>query len=406
MKRSTWHARTGAVVLSWLLAAGLVAALRGLVPGATWLMVHLLLLGAVTTAILVWSWHFSLAVLRSPSVPTRRAESIRLIVANLGILGVITGMALDRPPVILAGVALLSAAITAHLAALIRLLRAALPSRFAVTVHAYVAAAAMLLPGIALGVLLSREAWDPVVEQRLLLAHASINLLGWVGLPILGTLVTLWPTMLRTRLVPSAERMARWALPLLIGGTLATAIGCLLDLVALVLAGMGAYLCGLAFTVLPMIQEMRQRPPASFAAWSVLAGVGWIFASLLSFAIAAPRPATLVRISDMLLASAIVGGILQVLMGSLSYLLPVMMGGGPAAMRLRNIRVDRGVLPRLVLLNGALIACVMPTTTAIRIVASGIVLVAVAWTALLLAGSLRPRARSTTGASGAEMPSS
>ena len=66
MSRSTWHIRTSAVVLAWLAAAGVAAAMHRQLPAATWLMVHLLVLGAVTTALLVWSWHFSVAVLRAP----------------------------------------------------------------------------------------------------------------------------------------------------------------------------------------------------------------------------------------------------------------------------------------------------------------------------------------------------
>ncbi|MBI1351998.1 MAG: multicopper oxidase domain-containing protein [Actinomycetales bacterium] len=393
MSRSAWHTRTGAMVLAWLAAAGAVAALHRQVPAASWLMVHLLLLGAVTTALLVWTWHFSVAVLRVPTPATRRTEAARLIVANVGVLAVAGGVAADHPVGIALGALLLVGAVTAHLVALIRMLRAALPSRFAMTVHAYVAAAVLLVPGIGLGFLLARGSWEPRVDQRLLLAHVSITLLGWVTLPILGTLVTLWPTILRTRMAPAAERMARRALPLLVGGTVATAAGALVGLTALLLAGVAAYLAGLVLTVLPMVSEMRQRPPTSFAAWSVLAGVSWIATSLAAFAIVAPQPQALLHLSGVLLASAVVGGVLQVLLGSLSYLLPVMMGGGPAAMRERNARVDRALAPRVVILNTALITCILPTTSAVRVVASALVLVAVAWTAYRLADSLRARHR-------------
>ena len=148
MTRSAWHVRTGAVVLAWLAAAGVVAALHRQIPAASWLMVHLLLLGAVTTALLVWSWHFSVAVLRTPAARTRRAEAARLVAANVGVLAVAAGVTVDQPLLITAGAVLLAAAIVAHLVALVRLLRAALPSRFALTVHAYVAAAILLIPGI------------------------------------------------------------------------------------------------------------------------------------------------------------------------------------------------------------------------------------------------------------------
>ena len=51
MSRSAWHIRTSAVVLAWLTAAAVAAAMHRQLPAATWLMVHLLLLGAGATAV-------------------------------------------------------------------------------------------------------------------------------------------------------------------------------------------------------------------------------------------------------------------------------------------------------------------------------------------------------------------
>ena len=45
------------------------------------------------------------------------------------------------------------------------------------------------------------------------LAHVHLNVLGWVGLAVVGTQFTLWPTVLRTRMVPGLERAVRWSLP-------------------------------------------------------------------------------------------------------------------------------------------------------------------------------------------------
>jgi hypothetical protein len=50
-------------------------------------------------------------------------------------------------------------------------------------------------------------------RPRLLLFHAHINLLGFVTLTVLGTLLTLWPTVLRTRIADTAPRAATRALP-------------------------------------------------------------------------------------------------------------------------------------------------------------------------------------------------
>lgn len=390
MKRSTWHVRTSAIVLAWLASAGVVAALHRQIPAATWLMVHLLLLGAVTTAILVWSWHFSVAVLRAPQPESRRAEATRLTIANAGALAVAGGVAGNQPGLVVIGAIGLIGAVVAHVVALVQRLRQALPARFAVTVHAYVAAGVLLVPGIAFGVLLARGSYDPDTEQRLLLAHVAVNLLGWVGLPIMGTLVTLWPTILRTRLTPDAERYARRALPLLIIGTLLATLSAVAGLDAAVSVAVTVYLAGVALTIYPMLQEMRQRPPASFAGWSVLVGVIWLAIGVFCFAIAVAVRDDFGGVANLLVAAVVVGGILQILLGALSYLLPVMIGGGPAAMRRRNARVDRALAPRLVLLNGSLLLTVLTSASAVRVASSALVLVAVAWTAFLIAESLRP----------------
>ena len=391
MSRSAWHIRTSAVVLAWLTAAAIAAAMHRQLPAATWLMVHLLLLGAVTTALLVWSWHFSVAVLRAPQAPTRRGEAVRITTANIGALGVVVGVLANAPAVTILGAVAVAAAVAAHVGALVIQLRHALPSRFAFTVRAYVAAGLLLIPGIALGVLMARGTWDATTYSQLLLGHVTINLLGWVGLPILGTLVTLWPTMLHTRLAPDAERQARRALPLLIGGTLVTTAGALTGLDLLATAGVAGYLLGIGLTVAPMVTEMRQRPPAVFASWSALAGVAWLTGTLVAFGIAlvAGSADALSGLAGQLVAAALIGGVLQVLLGSLSYLVPVMVGGGPAAMRRRNARVDRAMAPRLVMLNTALAVCVLPSPSAVRVLASTLVLVAVGWTILLIADSLR-----------------
>src|SRR5690606_7035967 len=79
-----WHLRAGSLVVAWLVALLLVALNHRFVPASRWLMVHLLLLGAVTNAILIWSAHFAAALLRLPEPATRRAEGSRLLALNLG----------------------------------------------------------------------------------------------------------------------------------------------------------------------------------------------------------------------------------------------------------------------------------------------------------------------------------
>jgi nitrite reductase (NO-forming) len=94
MTRADRHLRANALVLAWLLAAAVVALLHRSVPGSGWLMVHLLLVGGVSTAILIWSQHFADTLIRRPGSP--RGLTVRLALHTVGALGVIVGQAARR----------------------------------------------------------------------------------------------------------------------------------------------------------------------------------------------------------------------------------------------------------------------------------------------------------------------
>lgn len=57
-------------LLVWLVAAVVVALIHRWVPESTWLMVHLVGLGALTHSVMVWSAHFTAALLKTRP-PTR-----------------------------------------------------------------------------------------------------------------------------------------------------------------------------------------------------------------------------------------------------------------------------------------------------------------------------------------------
>ena len=65
------------ILVVWLLAAGVVSLIHRWVPESTWLMVHLIALGAITHSLLVWSRHFSEALLRTrPDEKRKRLAEI------------------------------------------------------------------------------------------------------------------------------------------------------------------------------------------------------------------------------------------------------------------------------------------------------------------------------------------
>ena len=59
--------------LVWLGLAAALTLVHPFVPGSGWLLVHLVLLGALTHSAMVWSTHFSQALLKTPADNRRPA---------------------------------------------------------------------------------------------------------------------------------------------------------------------------------------------------------------------------------------------------------------------------------------------------------------------------------------------
>jgi nitrite reductase (NO-forming) len=374
--RGFWPLRDVPVVL-WLLAVVAVALVHPLVPAPRWLLIHLLLLGAVTHAILVWSRYFADALLHTPARPgDRRVQSARLLLLNAGVVVVLTGVLADAWPVATVGAAAVGTAVVWHGGSLLLQLRRALPSRFGATVRYYVAAAALLPVGLTLGSLLARGLGDPRHDQ-VMVAHVAVNVLGWMGLTVVGTLLTLWPTMLRTRMVPGAERAAQRALPVLVVAVLVVASGALAGLLPVVVLGLVGYLAGLAVLAVPLVRAAQVRPPASYPTWSVAAGLLWLSGAVLALAVGFATTSswrTAGTVFERVTPALAAGFGAQVLLGALSYLVPVVLGGGPTPVRSANAALARGGALRIVVVNTGLLVAVLPTPTLVRVLASALVL--------------------------------
>ncbi|MEV0425661.1 hypothetical protein [Micromonospora sp. NPDC050495] len=375
--RAGWHRRAGLLPVAYLGGLVVLGLVHPFLPSWRWLAIHLLLLGAVTNAILVWSAHFTAAVLRAPVPQRRRSEAVRLAGLNLGVCAVLVGGTADRPWIGVGGAALVFAAVAAHLAWLARRLRRALPARFRVTVHYYLAASLALLAGVPVGagMLVAGDAHRP----RLLLFHAHVNLLGWVTLTVLGTLLTLWPTMLRTRMADGAARLAAVALPLASVGLVLLGLGLLAWWRAVAAVGLGLFVLGVLVALRPALAVARARPPYAFATWSLTAAAGWLLVALAVDAVtllAAAEPGAAADRFGRVLVPLLVGFVGQVLVGALTYLLPVVLGGGPAAVRARAALLDRHGPQRVAMTNAALVVFVLPSPPYVRITTSLLILAA------------------------------
>ncbi|MEU8623020.1 multicopper oxidase domain-containing protein [Streptomyces sp. NPDC048623] len=385
--RTRWHLGANAIVACWLALFAAVGSAHHFLPHAFWLLVHVLLLGAVTNAIVIWSGHFAASILRLPEANRGAPAALRLVCLNAGAVGVIGGMYVDRWYVVLAGGSLVAGAVTAHAIWLVRLMRRALPGRFSMTVRYYVAASALLPVGAALGVVMARGNLAGDLSDRLRVAHETVNLLGWVGLTIAGSLITLWPTMLRTRVADGAERAGRRALPLLLAGIGAAVAGTLLGPPPLAIPGVACYTAGLVVAGRPWLRVARTKAPQSFAAWSVAAGCAWLAGSLAFLAGILLTTTSWITVGErvaLLTAPLAAGWIAQVLLGSLSFLVPVVLGGGPTAVRAATASLERAWPARLAITNAALLLCVLPVPSMVRVACSALLLVMLLFFLVLL----------------------
>ncbi len=350
-----------AVTVAYLAAAGLALLGRGRIAAGPWLALHLLLLGAVSNAIVSWSEQFAATLLHVRPLPPALGLA-RLLVLNAGIVAVLDGVAATRPRAVVAGAVLVGAAVVGHVAALAVMAGRSLAPRLRVVVWYYVAGGASLVVGVVLGALLGVGAiagaarWDAVR-----LAHAHVNLLGWVGLAVLGTQVTLWPTMLRTRMVAGAVMAARRTLVLAVAGLALTVTGFLAGWRAAAGAGLACYLAGVAVAAGPFVRTLRQRRPREAAPWMLAAAMAWFAAAVAADTVViALRPATAEAAEQRLAPAVVVGFAAQVLVGALTYLLPVVRGGGPQGGRRLARLLSAGWPVRVAAVNAGLLAVVTP----------------------------------------------
>lgn len=406
--------RTDRLTTVWMLGALVTSALvltsRGTLPEPLWTSVHVVTLGVLTSSVLQWSWYFTRALLHLPAEDRRsgRDVTIRMLTFHIALVGLVAAMWTGQVLGTIAGAGAIGAVIAWHGLALVRAARARLGGRFAAVVHYYVAAAAFLVAGCLLAgfltvAMFSAEApgWLLTARDGLTLAHALVNLGGWIGLSITGTLVTLGPTILRTRIDPRALGDAVTALPILIVGigvaATAAAVGWM--------PGVGIGLLGFAAAAtvgvgVPLTRAARTAGPTSFAGWTLGSGLAWTgvgIAAIAGNAFVAADATTLRDATLPWLALLGAGGVLQVLVGALSYLMPVVIGGGPVAVRAGMATLETAWPARTALRNTALALLAVGTAVGVEEPAPwwGLVLVAYGVDVALMAraGMRQSRAR-------------
>lgn len=339
------------VVLGWLAVAIALLTTHDLLGLPSWLAVHALLLGAVTNAIVIWSEHFVVVLCRAAGPPPRRM-ALGLTALNVFVVAVLVGVTTGIVALSGVGGAGIAAIATVHTLHLWRVRRSALSGRFAYLITFYAAASTALMLGAVLGAGLATGggAW----HARLWAAHVHVTLLGWVGLSVLGTLFTLWPTAVGVRIADGTMRAARRSLLLLCAGLVVAVAGLLTAQPWLAVAGLTGYAAGVGVAAAPLVRATLTRSPHGPAAWMLGASAVWLTMAVLldagRLALAGSTDSA-PEIMRSVLPVLAVGFTAQVLLGALTQLLPVVLGRGPAGHRAVTALLATGWRTRVVALN-------------------------------------------------------
>ncbi|EMY34273.1 type 3 multicopper oxidase [Arthrobacter crystallopoietes BAB-32] len=376
--RASWHRKASLPVTVWFVLLIVLAFVHPFVPESRWLLVHMFTLGMVTNSILIWSQHFTEALLKNRLPDSaRRVQLLRLRIMNAGIVVTIAGILPGIWPLTLAGAVLVGGAVAWHAVHLMLQLRRALPARFSTTVRFYIAAALLLPVGAAFGAVMA-YGLDDAAHARFLLAHQATNLLGFVGLTMVGTLITLWPTILRTRMTVGME-VAGWrSLVAMAAGLAVCVLGALAGLAPAAAFGVVLYVLGIGYIGVHFVRCAVASPPTDFPALSVGAGLLWLAGSLIALAaVLLNGPLEPARLEALTVPFA-AGFVAQVLLGVMAYLMPTIMGGGPATVKAAGAEMGRAAMLRLAVVNCGLVVCLLPVPGWARVIVSVLILLAFA----------------------------
>ena len=341
--RGRWHTLSAALIGLWIFTGlGLLIAASLGAPVVWWDIIHPFTIGALTTAIIVFSTHFTEALTRTAGGDYRGVGS-RVGLVQLGlILLLIDRAGYDWGPLADAASALIIAALTWHLWFIARRLRGSLSGSFAVTVPFYIAASVFMIVSVVLVIL----SGNGVGEYSLLVgAHSRGMIWGFAWLTVIGTVVTLLPTLSATAISPTARaRCTRALIVHCVGLALAMA----LYAVGLTrAAGVAQLLVVLAAVLIiqPVLATVMGRSPRlTTATVAVIAGLLWVLALCAGDAISAAVGAYPRAITLILLPGFLGAGLLQLVTGVLHHLLPILTGARPDT-------TERTGYARLLLIN-------------------------------------------------------
>jgi nitrite reductase (NO-forming) len=204
---------------------------------------------------------------------------------------------------------------------IVRAVRRSLLRRFDLSARFYLTAFAAGAIGVILGgVLASGSAGEAVDSIRLV--HYHLNLIGLVGFTIIGTLPTFLPTVAHHPAVSGREALLAWWLCLLAGVMFLAGL-----LLPARVVGIGSIIGGLAGAMIlaGIVWRLWDRGRSKTPFLQITAGVIWLIAWAMVDGAGLVMGREPVPFSAST-SAAVIAGVGQVLLGSLAYLVPVLLG--------------------------------------------------------------------------------
>lgn len=391
-----------AVAAGFLASAVVAAVASGL--GAAWLSpwlpLHLALAGGASTAIAGVMPFFVAALAAGAPAPARLRKAAVGFVAAGAALVAVRGIVPDAAwAPFLGGWLYLTGILWVALAVRMSGRRGLMMRRPIVSIGYTLALANIALGGL-LGTLFV-AGWSPVLERwaQLRPAHAWTNLVGFVSLVIVATLLHFLPTVLGGRIVP--RRSAVTAVLGIAMGTPIVVVGLMLGLAPVAGGGAVLVVMGALAMAVEAVHVVRGRGRWTtdpgwhrYASVGLLAGVAWFVAGVTAATLLLLAHGTTAEAwsTPLLGAPFALGWIAQVLMASWTHLLPSIGPGGPVEHARQRIVLGRVATPRLVALNVGtwLLAAGWPLgLVPAAVVGAGLAGAAVLATGVLTVGALR-----------------
>ncbi len=208
--RGRWHTIAASVIGFWVLVGVAINVAGNLGANVVWWdLIHPFTIGAMTTAIIVYSTHFTEALTR---MQARGYKSVawRVALIQVGLVLLLVDRAgYDWGPLSDAASLLIIVTFFWHAWDIYRALKGSLAGSFAVTVPFYIAAAVFLMASVVMVIFAANGVGN---YSLLVAAHSRGMVWGFAWLTILGTVVTLLPTLSGTKIAPAARARCSRAL--------------------------------------------------------------------------------------------------------------------------------------------------------------------------------------------------